>query len=154
MFHARVITTVGDEKKASKALALGADFVINHHKQEISTEVRNLTNNEGCDIAFEHVGAATWNHSVESLKYGGTIVTCGATTGPAVTFDLRPLYRKQHSILGSYLGTLGELHEVLRHVFAGRLRPVVERSLPLSEIRLAHTQMANGTMFGKIVVTL
>jgi len=154
MFHARVITTVGDSQKASKALALGADHVIDHYRQDVSAEVQRLTDQEGCDIVFEHVGAATWNHSLGSLKYGGTIVTCGATTGAAVAFDLRPVYRKQLSILGSYLGTMGELHEVLRHIFAGRLRAVIDRTLPLSEIHLAHAAMAGGGVFGKLVVTL
>jgi len=138
LFHCRVITTAGDETKLEKARALGADFGINHYKQKISEEVRKITNKEGVDIVLEHVGAATWDESVKSLKPGGTLVTCGATTGPNVGIDLRFLYSRQLSLLGSYMGTMGELHEVLGHVFAGRLRPVVDRVFPLQELRAAH----------------
>jgi NADPH:quinone reductase-like Zn-dependent oxidoreductase len=89
---------------------------------------------------------------MRSLKPGGVIVTCGATTGPHVGFDLRFLFSRQLSILGSYMGTMGELHEVLKHVFSGKLRPVVDRTFPLSEARAAHEYMEKSAMFGKIVL--
>jgi NADPH:quinone reductase-like Zn-dependent oxidoreductase len=152
LFHCRVITTAGDEAKLEKAHALGADEGINHYKQKISEEVRKLTNKEGVDIVVEHVGAATWEESVKSLKSGGTLVTCGATTGPNVGVDLRHLFARQLRLLGSYMGTMGELYEVLRHVFAGRLKPVVDRTFPLSETRAAHEHMEKSQMFGKIVL--
>jgi len=152
LFHCRVITTAGDETKLEKARALGADFGINHYKQKISEEVRKITKKEGVHIVIEHVGAATWDESVKSLKPGGTLVTCGATTGPNVGIDLRFLYSRQLSLLGSYMGTMGELHEVLGHVFAGRLRPVVDRVFPLQELRAAHEYLEKSQMFGKIVV--
>ncbi len=152
MFHCRVITTAGDETKLEKARALGADFGINHYQQKISEEVRKITNKEGVDIVLEHVGAATWDESVKSLKPGGTLVTCGATTGPNVGIDLRFLYSRQLSLLGSYMGTMGELHEVLGHVFAGRLKPVVDRVFPLQDLRAAHEYLEKSQMFGKIVV--
>jgi NADPH:quinone reductase-like Zn-dependent oxidoreductase len=147
-----VITTAGDETKLKKGRELGADFGINHYKQKISEEVRKITNKEGVDIVVEHVGAATWDESVKSLKTGGTLVTCGATTGPNVALDLRHLFARQLTLLGSYMGTMGELHEVLRHVFAGRLNPVVDRVFPLSELRAAHEYLERSQMFGKIVV--
>jgi NADPH:quinone reductase-like Zn-dependent oxidoreductase len=153
MFHCRVITTAGDETKLEKARGLGADHGINHYKQKISDEVRKITNKEGVDIVIEHVGAATWDESVKSLKSNGTLVTCGATTGPNVGIDLRHLFARQLRLLGSYMGTMGELHEVLRHVFAGRLKPVVDRVFPLSEIRGAHEYLEKSQMFGKVVVT-
>jgi NADPH:quinone reductase-like Zn-dependent oxidoreductase len=152
LFHCRVITTAGDEAKLEKGRALGADFGINHYKQKISEEVRKITNKEGVDIVVEHVGAATWDESVKSLKSGGTLVTCGATTGPSAGIDLRYLFARQLSLLGSYMGTMGELHEVLSHVFAGRLKPVVDRVFPLKDLRAAHELLENGQMFGKIVV--
>jgi len=152
MFHCRVITTAGDESKLDKGRALGADFGINHYKQKISEEVRKITNKEGVDIVVEHVGAATWDESVKSLKPAGTLVTCGATTGPNASLELRFVYSRQLSILGSYMGTMGELYEVLGHVFAGRLKPVVDRTFPLSETRAAHELMEKSQMFGKIVV--
>jgi NADPH:quinone reductase-like Zn-dependent oxidoreductase len=152
LFHARVITTAGDEKKLEKARALGADYGINHYQQKISQEVRKITDKEGVDIVVEHVGAATWEESMKSLKPGGTIVTCGATTGPNAAFDLRFVYSRQLTMLGSYMGTMGELHEVLSHVFAGRLKPVVDRAFPFQDIRLAHEHMEKSQMFGKIVL--
>src|ERR1700728_3073854 len=152
LFHCRVITTAGDESKLARGRELGADFGINHYQQKISEEVRKITNREGVDIVIEHVGAATWDESVKSLKSGGTLVTCGATTGPNVGIDLRHLFARQLSLLGSYMGTMGDLHEVLRHVFAGRLKPVVDRTFPLQDIRAAHEFLENSQMFGKIVV--
>jgi len=152
LFHARVITTAGDETKLAKARALGADYGIDHYKQKISQEVRKITNKEGVDIVVEHVGTATWEESMKSLKPGGTIVTCGATTGFNAAFDLRFLYSRQLNLLGSYMGTMGELYEVLAHVFAGRLKPVVDRTFPLQETRAAHEHLEKSQMFGKIVL--
>ena len=152
LFQARVITTAGDEEKLEKAHALGADHGINHYKQKISDEVRKLTNKAGVDIVVEHVGSATWDESMKSLKPAGTIVTCGATTGPEIKFDLRFLFGRQLSFLGSYMGSMGELHEVLGHLFAGRLKPVVDRAFPLKDARAAHEYMEASQMFGKIVL--
>jgi NADPH:quinone reductase-like Zn-dependent oxidoreductase len=154
LFHCRVITTAGDENKLEKARALGADYGINHYKQKISEEVRRITSKEGVDIVIEHVGAATWDESVRSLKTGGTLVTCGATTGPNVGIDLRHLFARQLSLFGSYMGTMGELNEVLQQVFAGRLKPVVDRVFPLSDIRAAHEYLEGSKMFGKIVLSI
>jgi NADPH:quinone reductase-like Zn-dependent oxidoreductase len=151
-FHCTVIATAGDEQKAARALELGADYVINHYQQKISEEVRKITNKEGVDIVMEHVGPATWDESMRSLKPAGTLVTCGATTGPQVGMDLRFVYSRQLSILGSYMGTMGELHEVLKHVFSGRLKPVIDRTLPLEDVRKAHAHLEKSQMFGKIVL--
>jgi len=104
------------------------------------------------DIVVEHVGAATWDESVKSLKSSGTLVTCGATTGPEVKIDLRHLFARQLRLLGSYMGTMADLHEVLGHVFAGRLKPVVDRVFPLKDLRAAHEYLEKSQMFGKIVV--
>jgi NADPH:quinone reductase-like Zn-dependent oxidoreductase len=152
LFQASVITTAGDEKKLEKARGLGADHGINHYEQKISEEVKKLTNKEGVDIVIEHVGAATWEQSMKCLKPAGTLVTCGATTGANASFDLRFLFSRQLSLLGSYMGTMGELHDVLGHVFAGRLKPVVDRTFPLKEIRAAHEHLEKSQMFGKIVL--
>jgi NADPH:quinone reductase-like Zn-dependent oxidoreductase len=152
LFNATVITTAGDEKKAQRARELGADYVIDHYKQKIGDEVRRITQKEGVDIVIEHVGKATWDESIKALKTGGTLVTCGATTGPMVGIDLLFLFAKQFSLLGSYMGTMGELHEVLKLVFAGKLKPVVDRTFPLSEAKVAHEYLANSQMFGKVVL--
>ncbi|MGH9512692.1 MAG: zinc-binding dehydrogenase [Terriglobales bacterium] len=152
LFHARVITTAGDEHKLERAAELGADYGINHYKQKISEAVRKITNKEGVDIVIEHVGVATWDESVKCLKTGGTLVTCGATTGYDAALDLRFLFSRQLSILGSFMGTMGELHSVLGHIFAGRLKPIVDRTFSLEEIRGAHEYMEKSRMFGKIVM--
>jgi NADPH:quinone reductase-like Zn-dependent oxidoreductase len=152
LFNATVIATAGNEAKIEKALALGADHVINHYVHKISDEVKKITNREGVDIVLEHVGVATWGESIKSLKPGGTLVTCGATTGPDAKIDLRFLYSKQFNLLGSYMGTMGELHAVLKHVFSGKIGAVVDRAFPLAEARKAHEYMEKSEMFGKIVL--
>jgi NADPH:quinone reductase-like Zn-dependent oxidoreductase len=152
LFNARVIATAGDEHKMQRARELGADEVINHYSQKISDEVKRITGKEMCDIVIEHVGQATWGESMKSLKPGGTIVTCGATTGPKVELDLRFLFSKQFSFLGSYMGTMGDLHEMLKHVFSGKIKGVVDSAFPLSEARAAHERMEKSQMFGKIVL--
>jgi NADPH:quinone reductase-like Zn-dependent oxidoreductase len=152
MFNATVIATAGDDLKLANARDLGADFTIDHYNQKIAEEVRRFTNKRGVDIVFEHVGKATWADSIKSLRPGGTIVTCGATTGPEVSFDLRQLFAKQLSFLGSYMGTMADLHEVLAHIFAGRLKPVVDSAFPLSETAEAHRYLESGKMFGKVVL--
>src|SRR5215472_9054408 len=152
MFGTTVIATAGDEKKLEKSKALGADHLINHYKQKIVDVVRTITSKAGVDIVLEHVGQATWDESVRSLKPGGTLVTCGATTGPEAKFDIRVLFVKQLSFLGSYMGTMGELHEVLKHVFSGKLKPVIDTTFPLSEARAAHERLEKSEQFGKIVL--
>jgi NADPH:quinone reductase-like Zn-dependent oxidoreductase len=154
LFQARVIATAGDERKMELARKLGADFVIDHYKQKISKEVRKITDSEGVDIVIEHVGSATWDESVRSLKTGGILVTCGATTGPKVDLDLRFLFARQLSLLGSYMGTMCDLQQVLGHIFAGRLKPVIDRAFPLEEIRVAHEYLEKSQMFGKILLNI
>jgi len=147
-----VITTAGDEAKLEKGRELGADHTIHHYKQKISDEVKKITGRQGVDVVFEHVGKATWTESMKSLKPGGTIVTCGATTGGEAAFDIRFLFARQLSFLGSFMGTMGDLHEVLKHVFAGRLKPVVDRSFPLRDTAAAHEYLAKSDMFGKVIL--
>ncbi len=152
LFHCRVIATAGDEAKLAKALDLGADFVIDHYRQDISAEVKRITGKRGVDVVVEHVGAATWPKSMESLAAGGRVVTCGATTGYETALDLRYLFSKQQAVLGSYMGTLGELHRVLKFVFRGQLTPVVDKVFPISEIAEAHRYLETRKQFGKVVV--
>ncbi|HWC15797.1 MAG TPA: zinc-binding dehydrogenase [Terriglobales bacterium] len=152
MLGATVIATAGDERKLEKSRELGADHTIHHYKQKIGEEVRRLTAKAGVDIVFEHVGSATWDDSVRSLRPGGTLVTCGATTGPEARFDIRVLFSRQLSFVGSYMGTMRDLHEVLKHVFAGRLKAVADRVFPLSEARAAHERLEKSEQFGKIVL--
>jgi NADPH:quinone reductase-like Zn-dependent oxidoreductase len=154
LFHCNVIATAGDERKLERSRQLGADHVIDHYRQKISDEVKRITGKQMCDIAFEHVGAATFEESIRSLKPGGCLVTCGATSGPEAEFDLRVLFAKQLSFLGSYMGTMGDLHGVLQHVFAGRLQPVIDTTFPLREAAAAHRHLENKEQFGKVVLTV
>ncbi|HYN16025.1 MAG TPA: zinc-binding dehydrogenase [Terriglobales bacterium] len=152
LFNCRVITTAGDEHKLEKGRELGADFTINHYQQKISEEVRKITAKEGVDIVFEHVGKAVWEECMKSLKPGGTLVTCGATTGPEVGVDIRFLFSRQYSLLGSYMGTMGDFHGGLKHAFSGRLKPVVDKRFPLGDARAAHERLEKSEMFGKVVL--
>ena len=151
-FGARVIATAGSEEKLEKARELGADHTINHKSQKIRDEVRRITNKRGVDVVFEHVGTATWEDSLASLAPAGRLVTCGATTGFDAKIDLRFLFTRQLSVLGSYMGTKSELHTVMKLVAAGRLKPVVDRVFPLAEAAAAHTYLESSSQFGKVVL--
>jgi NADPH:quinone reductase-like Zn-dependent oxidoreductase len=149
---ARVIATAGSRAKLEKARELGADEVIDHAQQKISEEVRRLTNKRGVDVVFEHVGTATWDQSILSLATGGRLVTCGATTGFAAQLDLRYLFARQLSLLGSYMGSRAELYTVLKLVGEKRLRPVIDRVFPLAEAVQAHRRLEQREQFGKVVL--
>jgi NADPH:quinone reductase-like Zn-dependent oxidoreductase len=151
-FGARVIATAGSDEKLEKARQLGADHLINHKSQKIRAEVRRITNKRGVDVVFEHVGTATWEDSLGSLAPSGRLVTCGATTGFDAKIDLRFLFTRQLSLLGSYMGTKSELHTVLKLVAAGRLKPLVDRVFPLAEAAAAHAYLESGQQFGKVVL--
>jgi NADPH:quinone reductase-like Zn-dependent oxidoreductase len=152
LFNARVIATAGDEAKLEKSRELGADYTINHYQQKIADEVKKITSKAMCDIVFEHVGKATWVESMKSLKPGGALVTCGATTGPEASFDIRFLFARQLSFLGSFMGTMGDFHEVLKHIFSGKLKAVVDKSFPLREAPAAHERLEKSEQFGKVIL--
>jgi len=151
-FGARVIATAGTDEKLQKAKQLGADYLINHKTQKIRDEVRRLTNKRGVDVVFEHVGTATWDDSLASLAVGGRLVTCGATTGYDAKVDLRFLFTRQLSLLGSYMGTKSELQTVMKLVAAGKLKPIVDRVFPLAEAAAAHAYLESSSQFGKVVL--
>ena len=153
-FGARVIATAGSDEKLAKARELGADHAINHKSQKIRDEVRRITNKRGVDVVFEHVGTATWDDSLASLALAGRLVTCGNTTGYDAKIDLRFLFSRQLSLLGSYMGVKSELHTVMKLVAAGRLKPVVDRTFPLAEAAAAHAYLETGQQFGKVVLTV
>jgi NADPH:quinone reductase-like Zn-dependent oxidoreductase len=153
MFQCRVIATAGGEEKLAKARELGADYVIDHYRQDIAAEVKRITSKRGVDVVIEHVGLATWQKSLDSMAPAGRLVTCGATTGYDTRLDLRFLFSKQWSLLGSFMGTLGDLHQVLKFVFRKQLHPVIDRVYPLAEICAAHERLENKEQFGKVIVT-
>jgi len=149
---ARVFATAGSADKLDRARALGAFEVIDHHRQDIAEEIKRLTNKRGVDVVIEHVGEATWAKSVRALARGGRLVTCGATTGANGALNLSALFSKQLSILGSYMGTKGELLRAAPFFFAGQLKPVIDATFPLREAANAHRRMEESGQFGKIVL--
>jgi NADPH:quinone reductase-like Zn-dependent oxidoreductase len=149
---ARVIATAGTDEKLEKAKALGANDVVNHRSQDVVAEVKRLTGKRGVDVVVEHVGEATWEKSILALAPRGRLVTCGATTGPNGKTELRYLFAKQLTVMGSYMGSKAELLEAAPHFFAGRLRPIVHEVLPLAEARRAHEIMQASQHFGKLVL--
>lgn len=149
---ATVFTTVGDQAKVARAKKLGADEVILYKTEDSVQKIKQLTQDQGVDVIFEHIGPETWPKNLQSLKRGGRMVTCGATSGPKVEIDLRFLYSKQFTIMGSYMGSLQELHKVLALIEKGIILPVVDQVFPLKDAILAHNRMEARQNFGKIIL--
>lgn len=154
LFGARVIAAASGEKKLAAARELGADHTVDLTRDELVPAVKALTDRRGADIVFEHTGAATFPSSVVIAARGGRIVTCGATAGYETPLNLRHVFFRQLSILGSTLGPKSVLFEVVERVAAGELRPVIDRVIPLEEVADAHRALENREVFGKIVVAL
>ncbi len=150
---ATVIATASSGVKLEKAKALGADHLINYAESDFLEEVKKLTSRRLVDVVFEHVGAATWDKSIACLPKGGRLVTCGATTGHDVKIDLRTLFYKSISLLGSTMGSKSELFKVMELVERGRLSPVLDRVLPLERGAEAHGLLADRKSFGNVVLT-
>lgn len=149
---ATVFTTVGDYKKVARAKKLGADEVILYKTKDFSETAKELTGGRGVDVVFDHIGPEIWQKNLQTLARGGRLVTCGATSGPKAEIDLRYLYSKQLSILGSYMGSLSELYKVIELVETGKLVPTVDQVLALKEAADAHRRMESRQNFGKIVL--
>ena len=149
---ARVFATASTDEKLEQARELGADALINYSKTNFAEEVLQHTGKRGVDVVFEHVGPATFHLSLQSLRRGGRLVTCGATTGPKVEFDIRYLFAKQLSIIGSMMGTRRELLTVLDLVAQRRLKPVIDKVMPLSQAAEAQRLMMDRSHFGKLLL--
>src|SRR5437899_6691782 len=149
---ARAIVTSSNDAKLDAARRLGADVTLNYRTQKISQEVRAITNKRGVDVVVENAGAASWDESLRSLRRGGRLVTCGATTGPHVSLDLRRLFWHHWSILGSTMGNAAEYAEIVRRLGQGELRPVVDRVYPMDRVGDAYERLAKGEQLGKVVV--
>ena len=148
----RVITTGGSQEKRVHAEGLGADLVLDHYNDDIISSVKDYTEKQGVDVVFEHVGEFTWNTSMRILGKGGRLVTCGATTGPKASFDIRYLFSKQLSVLGSTMGDVAAFDDCVTLVADGKIKPVVDRSFDLSEIKEAHAHLENGNQIGKVIL--
>jgi NADPH:quinone reductase-like Zn-dependent oxidoreductase len=149
---ARVITTASTDEKLAHARELGADETINYTRDDWPKEVRRLTDRKGVDVVVEHTGAATWPGSISSLKNNGRLVTCGATSGYDARTDLRQVFYRNLSLLGSFMGSKAELLAAMKFVEEGKIRGVVDRVLPLSDARQAHELIENRAQFGKVIL--
>jgi NADPH:quinone reductase-like Zn-dependent oxidoreductase len=151
---ARVFVTSSSDAKLQKAKELGADVLLNYKTQEWDREVFAATNRRGVDVVFESVGAATWTKSIRSLKRGGRMVVIGATSGPNPQEEIRQIFWKQIEIIGSTMSNQREFREVMKLVFRGELKPVIDVVMPLERVREAHARLEQGEQFGKIVLTV
>ena len=149
---ARVITTASSDEKLAHARELGADDTINYTQADWPTDFKRLTQRQGVDVVVEHTGAATWPGSISSLKTGGRLVTCGATSGFDARTDLRQVFYRHLNILGSFMGSKAELLAAMKFVEQGKIRGIVDRVLPLSEARQAHELIESRAQFGKVVL--
>ena len=154
LMGARVIATAGGDKKLELARSLGADDVVDHYTGDVVAEVKRLTAKKGVEVVIEHTGEKTWERSVQSLTHRGRLVTCGATSGPSGATDLRFLFAKHLSLMGSYMGSRADLLAASPHFFAGRLKAHVHKALPLERAAEAHRMMEASEHFGKIVLTV
>jgi NADPH:quinone reductase-like Zn-dependent oxidoreductase len=150
---ARVLATAGNAAKLEKARSLGAQVLIDYSSEDVAAAVRQATGGRGVDVVVEHVGGDTWAGSITSLARNGRLVTCGATTSPVISLDLRHLFVKQFRLIGSYMGGRRELRDVLRLADRGAFRPVIDGTFPLAEAAAAHRRLEDRAQFGKIVLT-
>lgn len=151
-FGARVIATGSGEERLKKLKDLGADDVLDHYKDPIAKTVKEMTQKKGVELIFEHVGEKVWAECLKALAWGGRLVTCGATSGPQIQMDLRHLFIKQQEILGSTMGSLDELIEICKAIEAKKIKPIVDKVFPYTEVQKAHEYLENEKPFGKVVL--
>jgi alcohol dehydrogenase len=148
-----VFTTVGDDAKAEKVKALGADYVINYRQDRFEPVVRKATAKKGVDVVFEHTGADTFNGSLLCLKRGGRLVTCGATSGPTVTFNLMQLFQQQYRIIGSFGASMRNIRDGLAKM-AGGMLPVIDTEVELADFERGLARLEGRQVFGKVILHL
>jgi NADPH:quinone reductase-like Zn-dependent oxidoreductase len=149
----RVFAAASSDEKLAQAKKLGADVLINYKADEFDKKIRDLTDRRGVDVVVDYIGADTWVRSLRSARRGGRVLTCGATSGFAPQTDLRHIFFRQLQIIGSTMGSHRDFLEVMRCVFRGQLKPVIDRVLPLEQARKAHELIEQRAIFGKIVLT-
>jgi NADPH:quinone reductase-like Zn-dependent oxidoreductase len=149
---ARVIATAGSEEKRARARALGAHETVDHSAGDLTAAVRALTGGKGVEVAFEHAGGEVFGRALNALARGGRLVTCGATLGGRVPLDVNVVFGRHLSVLGSWMGRRSDLLAALEFIRDGRLAPVVDSALPLSEARRAHERIEARRHFGKVVL--
>jgi NADPH:quinone reductase-like Zn-dependent oxidoreductase len=150
---ARVIATAGSDRKQALAKDLGADETIGYRDEDFVARVKALTDRRGVDVVFEHVGGEVFERSLRCLAWAGRLVTCGATTGVDARINLRHLFFKSQSILGSTMGSRHEFAQLVSLYDAGHFRSVIDRVVPMEAIADAHRAIEAREVFGKVVVT-
>ena len=149
----RVIATASTDEKLARAKQLGADILINYRKDEFDKRVRDITNKRGVDVVIDYIGSDTWVQSLRSARKGARVLTCGSTTGFAPQTDLRHVFYRQVRVIGSTMGSHKEFMDVMKCIFRGQLKPIIDRVLPLSEAHQGHELIEKREIFGKIVLT-
>ena len=151
---AQVYALTSSEEKMEKARELGADEVINYREDpRWSRTIYKMTNRRGVDVVVDNVGQATITQSMRAVVRGGRIVIVGNTSGPQAEIDMRYIFGKQISLIGSTMGNHQDFRDVMDLIWAGELEPVVDRVMPLSEGKRAFEILESGEKFGKIVLT-
>jgi len=149
---ARVFATASREDKRQKAKALGAEAVLDHSVPHLAKQVNDLTGGRGVDVVMENIGPAVFKEAVQSLATGGTLVTCGATSGPEATLQLRYLFSRELTIKGAYIGSSSEFRQVVDAYGSGLLKPVIDSKYPVAEAAKGLARMISRESFGKILL--
>jgi NADPH:quinone reductase-like Zn-dependent oxidoreductase len=155
MVGAQVITTVGSNEKKSHAQALGADHVINYKTQNFRDEVKKISaayGKKGCEVVIDHVGTDTLPDSLKCLTWGGRLTLCGATTGSDLNLDLKQVFFKNLSILGTTMGSKADLITIVKLAGLGKLKPVIDSEFPMNELPQAHEKLESRKAFGKVIM--
>lgn len=149
---ARTIVTASTDEKLHKAKGLGADETINYTDEDFAQRVKELTEGEGADVVFDHIGASVWEKNFASIRRGGRFVNCGVTGGHKAELHIGQLFTRQIQLSGSFMGTKAEMLEVTRLVQQDKLHGVVDRVFPLEDAAEAHRAMEDRSLFGKLVL--
>jgi NADPH:quinone reductase-like Zn-dependent oxidoreductase len=150
---ARAVVTSSSDEKLARARELGADETVNHASEDVAARVKEITGG-GADVVVEHVGEATWKHTLNAARQEGRIVVCGATSGPNPPAALHRIWWKQLAIYGSTMGTRQDFEAAFELVKSGRARPVVDTVFPLAETAAAHERLESGSQLGKVVLRI
>lgn len=154
LFRARVIATASKEENLRLAQDLGAEVTINYKAQDFLKEVKRVTDGKGVDVILDHVGESIWESNLKALKWGGTLVTCGASSGPKGKTDLAHLFYRQLSLLGSTMGSKRDFPTILEHFEKGHFRGVIDQIFPLDQARLAHERLESRQQSGKVLLAI
>ena len=153
LFNCDVIATAGTQEKMDKCLKLGADHVVNHREPNWYKKVRNLTNNQGVDIIFEHIGKSVFAEEVSLLNMGGTLVSTGATTGYDSKLDLRYLFFRGLNLIGATQGTRAGLEKIVKWTSKGKIKAIIDTVYPFEDMVMGHIKMMESRLFGKLITT-